>query len=203
MKGFSDDEREQIRAELIEAGRELFTTMGLERTRVKDLTDEVDIGTSTFYQFFDSKGTLYLTVLNHEIERIAKTYEGVFDDAPDLHSEVRWGLEALFEELETNPLFYRAVVENEHQRLLRRLAPRQQQETFSGRADTLMTLAERWTSRSKFRLDNPETMVDLLRLLSQTVRMREQFETLSSVEEYEIARDALINTLVHGLVESE
>ncbi|MGM0399457.1 MAG: TetR/AcrR family transcriptional regulator, partial [Halobacteriota archaeon] len=180
MKGFSDEERAQIREDLIVAGRDLFTTMGLERTRVKDLTDEVGIGTSTFYQFFDSKGTLYLTVLNDEVERIAREYEGVLEDAPDLRTEVHHGLDALFEELETNPLFYRAVVENEHQQLIRRLSPEQQRENFPGRADSLMTLAERWTRRSNFRLDDPEAVVDLLRMLSQTVRMREQFQTLSS-----------------------
>lgn len=203
MKGFSDEQREQIRDDLVAAGRDLFTALGLERTRVKDLTDEVGIGTSTFYQFFDSKGTLYLTVLNHEVERITREYEGVLEEAPDLQTEVRYGLDALFEELETNPLFYRAVVENEHQQLLRRLSPQQRRETLPVRADSLTTLAERWTRRSSFRLDDPEAVVDLLRMLSQTVRMREQFETLSSVEEYENARDVLIDTLVAGLVVSE
>ncbi|MDR5656685.1 TetR/AcrR family transcriptional regulator [Halodesulfurarchaeum sp. HSR-GB] len=203
MKGFSDDERAQIRAELIEAGKELFTAIGLERTRVRDLTDEVGIGTSTFYQFFDSKGTLYLTVLDHEVERIAQSYEGKLDSAPDIRSEVRLGLEALFEELETNPLFYRAVVENERQQLLRNLPPEQQRGNFKEGRDTLVTLAERWTSNPQFQLDDPVAVVDLLRLLSQTVRLREQFETLSTIEEYESARNVLIDSLVHGLTDQE
>lgn len=201
MKGFSDAERDRIREELIEAGRELFSTLGLERTRVKDLTAEVDIGTSTFYQFFESKETLYLMVLNREVDRIAESYEEVvFEDAADLQSEVHRGIAALFEELETNQLFYRAVVENERQTILRRLPPGQQRDTFSSQADTLETLAERWTQRDGFRLEDPEAVVDLLRMLSQSVRMREEFQTLSSIDRYERARDVLIETLVHGLV---
>ena len=201
MKGFSDEERDQIRSELIEAGRELFTTLGLERTRVRDVTSEVDIGTSTFYQFFESKGALYLTVLDKEIERIAQTYEGELECATDIQSEVRLGLTALFEELETNSLFYRSVVENERQQLLRDLPPDQQQEKFREGQDMLAALAEQWTSHPQFKLDDPEIVVDLLMLLPQTVRLREHFETLSSVKKYENARDLLIDALVQGLID--
>lgn len=201
MRGFSEDEREQIRAELIEAGTELFTAMGLERTRVRDVTEEVGIGTSTFYQFFDSKEALYLTVLDHEIERIAQSYERKLDSAPDIRDEVRKGLEALFEELETKPLFYRAIVENERRHLFRNLSPDQQRGNFKEARETLVTLAERWTTNPQFRLDDPVVVVNLLDLLSQTVRLREQFERLRTVEEYEAARNELIDLLVHGLTD--
>ncbi|QSG10213.1 TetR/AcrR family transcriptional regulator [Halapricum desulfuricans] len=200
MSGFSSAERERIRRDLIEAGSDLFSRLGLERTRVTDLTDEVGIGTSTFYTFFDSKGELYLTVLDDEIERLARSYTDVLRDEPDIESEVRVGLEILFEELETNPLFYRSVVENERQQLLRSLAPERQQQFKEGE-DTLLVLAERWTDHPRFRVDEPQEVVNVLRMLAQTVRTREAFETLRSVAAYEAARDALIETLVRGFVE--
>lgn len=193
---------ERIREDLIEAGRDKFASMGLERTRVADLTDEVGIGTSTFYKFFDSKGTLYLTVLNNEAERFARSHEEVLEEAPNLQSEVRMGLEALYEELETNPLFYRSIVENERQLVIRKLSSDQQLDQFREPRDTLDTLPRRWTQHPNFRLDDPDQVVVLLQMLSQTVRLREQFETLSSISEYENARDVLVDVLVYGLVDS-
>jgi len=70
MTRFSDDDRDRIRAELVEAGRDLFARHGFDRTRVRDVTEAVGIGTSTFYQFFDAKEDLYLAVLLVERDRI-------------------------------------------------------------------------------------------------------------------------------------
>ncbi|AKH98529.1 TetR/AcrR family transcriptional regulator [Halanaeroarchaeum sulfurireducens] len=203
MKGFSDAERERIRADLIEAGRRLFTDLGLERTRISDLTDAVGIGTSTFYQFFDSKGALYLAVLHHESERIVEDYERKLADAPTLEAEVRLGLASLFEELENNQLFYRSIVENERQVLLRRLPAERQQERYRETNETLVALAERWTGRPRFRADDPETVVGLIRMLTQVVRLREEFKTLDTETEYGQARDLLIDVLVAGLVKAD
>lgn len=203
MKGFSSAERDRIRADLIDAGRESFGERGLERTRVSDLTDAVGIGTSTFYQFFDSKGTLYLTVLQDETERIVAEYERALEDAPDLETEVRMGLQFLFDELETNPLFYRSIVENERRALLRRLSPDQRRASVRETNETLVALVERWTGRTRFEADDPETVVGLVRMLTQVVRLREEFESLDIGAEYDRSRDLLIDVIVAGLVDAD
>lgn len=203
MKGFSTAERERIRADLVEAGRESFGAVGLERTRVSDLTDAVGIGTSTFYQFFDSKGTLYLTVLQDETERIVTEYERALDDAPDLEAEVRMGLQFLFDELETNPLFYRSIVENERRDLMGRLSPAQRRASVRETNETLVALVERWTGRARFTADDPETVVGLVRMLTQVVRLREEFESLDIGAEYDRSRDLLIDVIVAGLVDTD
>jgi len=113
MKGFSDSERDRIREGLLEAGREQFSAFGHDRTRISDLTDAVDIATSTFYQFFDSKEALYLEILNREQNRMAEELEAILGAAPDLRSEVLAGFEYFFEELETNPLYYRLIAEDD------------------------------------------------------------------------------------------
>ena len=202
MKGFSDTERDRIRADLIEAGRVLFADLGLDRTRISDLTDAVGIGTSTFYQFFDSKEALYLAVLHHESERIMVDYERKLADAPTLEAEVRLGMESLFDELENNQLFYRSIVENERQVLLGRLSAERQQEHYRETNETLVALAERWTGRPRFRAEDPETVVGLIRMLTQVVRLREEFETLDTETEYGQTRDLLIDVLVAGLVKT-
>jgi AcrR family transcriptional regulator len=118
MKGFTDDQRDRIRADLLEAGQELFARYGLSKTTVADLTGEVGIGTSTFYQFFDSKEALYLAVLEREGEVITQRMveEGIVE-GDDPETVVAEFLRFIFEEIETNPLVRQLVVADELGRL--------------------------------------------------------------------------------------
>jgi len=96
MKGFDDSERDRIREGLIDAGREQFSTFGIGRTRISDLTDEVGIATSTFYQFFDSKEVLYLEILQREQRRVTEGFEAAVAEEPNLQAEVAAGFEYFF-----------------------------------------------------------------------------------------------------------
>jgi AcrR family transcriptional regulator len=105
MRGFSDEERERIREDLRESGRELFARYGLGKTTVAEITEPVGIGTSTFYQFHDSKGDLYRAILEDEQEAIAKRIMSrSFEGTDDPGAAITGFLRASFEEIETNPL---------------------------------------------------------------------------------------------------
>lgn len=112
MRGFSDEERDRIRTELLEAGRRLFTQYGLEKTTIADLTDDVGIGTSTFYRFFDSKEALYIAVLEDEGEDVYRRMaaEG-FTEIDDPQAAIERFLTFIITEIEANPLARRLVVE--------------------------------------------------------------------------------------------
>ena len=58
MPSFTEVERSRIREELLEVGRELFTTRGLRKTSMDDLTRQVGIATSSFYACLESKEAL-------------------------------------------------------------------------------------------------------------------------------------------------
>jgi AcrR family transcriptional regulator len=198
MKGFSDAERDRIREGLIEAGREQFSAFGHDRTRISDLTDAVDIATSTFYQFFDSKEALYLEILGREQSRMADELEGILNDAPDLRSEVSAGLEYFFEELETNPLYYRLIVEDDIRPLHVEASEAGLEAYYEEQFRMFEPHAERWTDDDTFRIDDPEELVGLFRLLSFTVVAKETFEGVgpSRLDE---AHGALVASLVDGL----
>lgn len=89
MSGFSDAERERIREELIQTGRDLLIKYGTKKTTVKDITDPVRIAKPTFYRFFDSKSELYIVIFQRELDQFAE----------DLHSELA-GVEDPREQLE-------------------------------------------------------------------------------------------------------
>ena len=113
MTRFSDEDRERIRRELVEAGRELFTQHGFDRTRIKDVTEAVEIGTSTFYQFFDSKEELYHAVLIDERDRLFETLESAVADAETPREEAETILRTTLTEVKSNPLIRRLFVDGE------------------------------------------------------------------------------------------
>ena len=198
MKGFSDSERDRIREGLIGAGREQFSAFGHDRTRISDLTDEVDIATSTFYQFFDSKEALYLKILSREQSRMADELEAILERAPDLRSEVLAGFEYFFEELETNPLYYRLIVEDDIRPLHVEASEAGLEAYYEEQFRMFEPHAQRWTDADTFRIEDPEELVGLFRLLSFTIVAKETFEVVgpSGLDD---AHGALVASLVDGL----
>ncbi|WP_280588103.1 TetR/AcrR family transcriptional regulator [Halorubrum sp. Boch-26] len=201
MSGFSEEERERIRAELVAAGRELFERFGFERTRVKDVTEAVGIGTSTFYRFFDSKEALYVEVLRAEREALeARIAEAVADvDTP--REEVRALLRTTFREVRTNPLISTLIVDGELRALQDRLADADGSVASIGPAarDSELPFAERWAALDAFRYDDPELVNELFYALVFVARSQNAPIGAKDDAAYERVEAALIETIVDGL----
>ncbi len=54
----NEKKKERTRANIIEAGVNLFSENGFHETKVKDITDSIDVGYGTFYQYFKNKEEL-------------------------------------------------------------------------------------------------------------------------------------------------
>lgn len=200
MTRFTDQERERIREALHETGREKFRRFGLERTRIKDLTEEVGIGTSTFYQFFDSKETLYLSILARERRRVQAELAAELEDVDDVRLEVRRTIEHFLGELSSNPLYYRLLIEDE----LRALHDTIPDEVLAEHHRQAMTTdddrIEGWVADDAFRVDDPEELQAMFRLLGFTIAARtELFEPAGATDLYEAGQDLLIDAVVDGL----
>jgi len=155
MSRFSDGDRERIRSQLVEAGRELFARFGFERTRIKDVTEAVDIGTSTFYGFFDSKEALYVEVLCAERDRLEARIDEAVSTATTPREEVRTMLETMFSEVRTNPLISRLIVENELHALRTRLSESEREALAARVRESDLSYADRWVELDEFRFDDP------------------------------------------------
>ncbi|GAB6878795.1 hypothetical protein JCM17823_10690 [Halorubrum gandharaense] len=199
MSSFNDDDRDRIRAELVETGRELFTRFGFERTRIKDVTEAVGIGTSTFYQFFDSKEALYVAVLTAERAAIEDLIETAVADAETPKDEVRALLRTMFTETRSNPLIARLIVEGELQEIQDQLSDTECQSIAMPPAEDRITLAERWARMEAFRYDDPEMIRGIFRSLVFVTRAQESLIGTLHVEAYEEVEERLIETIVDGL----
>lgn len=85
----------KTRQRLIDAGLDLFSTIGVEGVSVSDLEKAVGLkaGTGSFYRHFPDKDTLLEAVIEQEIEdaraRRAKELEAIGSDAEDLRDALR------------------------------------------------------------------------------------------------------------------
>ncbi|ARS89434.1 TetR/AcrR family transcriptional regulator [Natrarchaeobaculum aegyptiacum] len=199
MRGFSDDERERITEALVEAGQRQFAQFGLERTRIKDITDEVDIGTSTFYQFFDSKEELYVEVLLREHRAFHTAAEEAVEDVDEPREQARAVLQTMFEEVESNPLIYRLIVEGELRSLQSRLSDAERAEIVDSIRGRRLSTLEEWVDDPAFRIDDREMVDALLRKLVFVSRAKNIPVAANTGPEYEETRDVLIDVVVNGL----
>jgi AcrR family transcriptional regulator len=196
MRGFSEAERERIRAALIDAGRELFARYGLGKTTIAELTDPAGIGTSTFYKFFDSKEALYLAVLAEEGEAIRERLaDANVAELGPREGTVRF-LELIMDEVETNPLVRTLIVEDELARL--RAAHGESAVAADRREElaTIRTFVEPWVEAGSIRGDpDPAVVAGAIRALT--------FLTLHEDdvgERYDEVRAFVIDTFARGLV---
>jgi AcrR family transcriptional regulator len=65
-KHFSTEDKEEIRRNLILAGKKLFTQYGFSKTTITDITQEAKIGKGTFYLFFETKGDIFVEIYTEE-----------------------------------------------------------------------------------------------------------------------------------------
>jgi len=201
MSRFTDRDRERIRSRLIEVGRELFMQFGFERTRISDLTESVGIGTSTFYQFFDSKEELYVKVLLVERQQLEEKIVDAVKTGETPRDEVRLLLKTTLEEVQSNPLISALIVDGELRRLQDQLEELDMEETFtepqSGSSDLPFT--KRWAQLETFRYDDPELIDRLFTSLVFTVRSQNVPVGTNGEVDYAQVEEALIETVVDGL----
>ena len=229
MTRFSDEDRERIRGELTEAGHELFALHGFDRTRVSDVTDAAGIGTSTFYQFFESKEELYLAVLVAERERLFDQLEAAVAEAETPRAEAETILRTTLGQVRSNPLIRRLFVDGEIRRVETQLDGASYGDAGEGDGDDAGACAagggdgtggggdadvddetafgrvlpqpEEWVARDDFRIDDPEIVRGLLRSLLFVTQARETPVVPDGT--YDAVEETLIETVVAGLFAGE
>jgi AcrR family transcriptional regulator len=199
MSRFSEKDRRRIRAELIEAGGELFTKFGLDRTRIKDVTEEVGIGTSTFYQFYDSKEALYIEVLVSKRDQLIERIDTTVADAESPREEAQMMLKTMFQEVRDDPLISRLIVENEIQALTDRLSESERKDLTTKSPDDDIGYVEQWVELDTFRFDDPALVRDMITSLIFTTRSKEVVPDSDVAVDPGVIDEALIETIVDGL----
>ena len=123
---FTDAEKNQIRQQLLDTGRELFATYGLKKTSIEDLTRPAGIAKSSFYAFFDSKEALYLELLMMERRRMREEIAARFPATDDARETIAQFLRAAVREIEANALTRRVIAHPEEWQIIARRVSQEQ-----------------------------------------------------------------------------
>jgi AcrR family transcriptional regulator len=123
-RAFTADEAAAIRAKLTAAGEEFFARMGIRRTTVDELARAAGISKGAFYNFFDSKESLFLTLVeDYEMRAHAEVEAAV---QADPHHGLDTLIDTALHATERNPLLPVAMSE-EGLRLLRGITEAQRE----------------------------------------------------------------------------
>ncbi|HZY65025.1 MAG: TetR/AcrR family transcriptional regulator [Actinomycetota bacterium] len=165
MPTFTKTEREHIREQLLETGRELFPRYGLKKTSLEDLTRPAGIAKSSFYNFFDSKEALYLELLVEERHRLrGEISADSFKGAVDGREAVERFLRAVIREFESNPLTRRIVTHPEEWRsVVRRVSPEKLEENVSDSTQAVSYFIRQGQDAGLISAGDPEVMAGLIR----------------------------------------
>lgn len=197
MRGFSDTERDQIRTNLHDAGQKLFAQYGLGKTTIADLTDEVGIGTSTFYLFFDSKEELYLSVLETEGDKIRRRLaDSDVADSDDPQVVVSEFLHILFDEIETNPLIRQLIVSDELDRLDSYRTAEDREKDRREETEAIRAFVEPFVESGAMHGGDPELVARAIGAIPYLTLHEEDI----GPERYPEIRDFVIETFARGLV---
>jgi AcrR family transcriptional regulator len=199
MRRFSDDEREAIRRQLVETGRELLVQFGPGKTHVADVTDEVGIAKGTFYQFFDSKEALYFEIFVREREEFLDGIETDLADAADAEAGVVRLFDGYLSWIEESPLLQRLVAEEAYRTLPRELpAERLEREQREALAE-LRPFFDAWRESGQLRDLEFELFLGVMGSVSLVALHREEFQHGPGPDRYPEIRDVLVETVARGL----
>lgn len=208
MRGFSDEERDQIRGKLVQTGQELLVTYGPKKTTVKDITEPVGIAKPTFYQFFDSKSDLYVVILHRELdaylEKIRSELQGVEDPRERLERFFR----SYVEFGESNEFIQEMFIKRDYRDTLGDLSSEQILEIERKEMEVLIPPIEDIQERSEgpiSEMDSTTVLGVMGSSLGLLVLHKGEYDEyaadLEGIEDefYVHIREALISTLARGL----
>lgn len=196
-KKFTEQEKELIRAKLIQTGRKLFEVFGLQKTSVADITKPISIAQGSFYLFYDSKESLYLEIVQKEEERIrASMFDRYLANEPMTRDRFRRFLRDSIRSIEESPIMRQLYDEQTVESLFRKLPPEMLEAHFSEDAGALAPFLERGQKEGWLADKNPETIVSLIRSLVLFALQKQRI----GERHFEATLDLLIECIAQGLI---
>jgi AcrR family transcriptional regulator len=166
-RAFKEEEKERIRAKLLEAGRSCFLRYGLKKTTIEDLTQPAGIAKGSFYLFFDSKEALYIEILFEEIPvMMDRLIKASFEATPDIREGIVQFQRALVAEIEANAMS-RVVLEDPQElaRLLTQLDSDDLMPRAAGLFARFTTIIQAGQKRGEIIDGDPQELAQMLGMI--------------------------------------
>ena len=104
-KALTDEQKDQMRSSLLEAGRQAFAQFGIRKTTVDDLAKLAGMAKGSFYRHFASKEELYVSIFKEDIPAlISRMHAESFGSTSCVREALVRLMKSLMKELKENPL---------------------------------------------------------------------------------------------------
>lgn len=94
---------------ILEETERLFSEKGYYHTSIKDITDAAEVGTGTFYIYFDSKLSLYKVILEEYGKNIRQYIAKHVEGSTNRKEAERMGIEAFINLVRKRPSMYNVI----------------------------------------------------------------------------------------------
>jgi AcrR family transcriptional regulator len=191
---FADADRARITAALLRSGEWLFTTQGLRKTSLAELTAPAGIATSSFYAFFPAKEALYLELMIRRAPRLGARLTRALARRP-----ARAALVAVMRTttriLDEDPFYRRLLTHpDELAAVARRMGPEQVRRIEPHVLRPLTEFVERAQAAGELVAAPPSAVVGVLRTVGLLVLHRDDYGA-----DFPRVLDLTIESLATGL----
>jgi len=198
-KTFTEKEKEIIRNTLIQKGMELFSTYGLKKTSITELTKAAGIAQGTFYNFFDSKEELYFEILEIEESKSEQFLEQILKSSHSSKEAIKEIIKGTFELFETNSLIRRIYNSGDYELLVRKLPPERLENHQKEDTTRVLNLIMHMQQKNELIETRPEVIAGLLRAIIMLYFHQDEIGR----EIYPEVIDLLANIIADGLVKEK
>ena len=199
-KAFTLTEKNQIRAQLLDAGLEHFRANGVRSARIDDICRKVGIAKGSFYNFFRSKEDLFMTMAD-ERDRMHKA-----DMIAMLHAAtgtprqiVTRFFDFMLERIETDPVLWIVRDTGELNHLIRKVPPERLAENTRQDREFMVQVADIFQNRLGLAHADQKTLEGLLTLMLSMSLQDEHLKAAGTHSEtIDLMRDLFVSRLLRG-----
>lgn len=164
VRAFNREEKEILRQQLIQKGKELFERFGLKKTSITELTKAVGIAQGTFYQFFASKELLFFEIIELEELKIKEKMFSFIESHPQMTKDLfKEFLLLALKEIDGNPIIRSLINENNYEQLMRKLPQERVIQHIKRDSDLLLPIIKLWQDQNIIIKERAEVISGVIR----------------------------------------
>ena len=148
-----------IKAQLYDSGRELFSEKGYKDTGVSDITKAVGIGTGTFYNYYSSKEALFMAIYFDENEKLKRDIVDSLDLEKDPLIVIRELMRLNLAGMKANPILREWYNREAFGKIEQRYREEKGLERLDFLYDDFFEIITKWQMQGKMRSDIDHEMI--------------------------------------------
>jgi AcrR family transcriptional regulator len=196
-RGFTEQEKINIRKRLLQCGKETFGRFGIKKTSLEDLTRQAGISKGAFYQFFPSKEDLYFAVIrNYETAQHQRMYKLITEESDNDKQLFKMVLLEIMDQVDNDPFVRRLLAKEEFEYLWQKFTPEQLEEAMTADVDFASQLVDTWKKKGKLKIDDPKLITGVFRAIFFLFLHKEDIGEESFPDVIELLLDSSIDRLI-------